>query len=198
MAAQSNGLSKNGAPPPESEKQILVVDDDPQISRYLERLLSTHGYKSTACSDGALVINALNLAPYSCVLLDIQLKDLEGTELLPIIKHRFSNLPVILVSAYLDSSNTGYYSSLGAFDFISKPFSKDRLLDSVDRAVGSRTTIPMTLNTLSLNTARDQIYRKLIVTSLRQTGWNQVKASRLLGISRYSLRRWLERLHIAY
>lgn len=198
MAAQSNGSSKMEAPSPESEKQVLVVDDDPQIARYLERLLNSHGYQSTVCSDGALVINALNLAPYSCVLLDIQLKNLEGTELLPIIKHRFSNLPVILVSAFLDSSNTGYYSSLGAFDFISKPFSKDRLLDSVDRAVGSRTTIPITLNTLSLNTARDQIYRKLIVTALSQTDWNQVKASKLLGISRYSLRRWLHRLSIIY
>lgn len=56
--------------------------------------------------------------------------------------------------------------------------------------------IPITLTNVSLAQARDRVYRKLIVTALRRANWNQTKAAELLGISRYSLIRWLRKLQI--
>ena len=51
---------------------------------------------------------------------------------------------------------------------------------------------------LSLAEAKDQVYRKLIITALRKANWNQIKAAQLLGVSRYCLIRWLRKLQISY
>jgi len=178
--------------------RVLVVDDDLNMCRLTEMALTRSGYKVTICTDSTKAMDLLKDGPYGCVLLDIRMKGLEGTELLPLIKHHFPQLPVILVSAYCDRSNAGYYASLGAFDIVTKPYTDDLLLDVVSRAVGGKETIPVTLTSLSLNEARDQVFRKLIIAALQRSNWNQVKAAKLLGISRYSLRRWLQRFQITY
>ncbi len=140
----------------------------------------------------------LKKGPYACVLLDLRMSGLQGTELLPIIKHNFPTLPVIVVSAYSNRSDASYYNSLGAFDFLTKPVSRDLLVDTINRAVGAVEEIPLVLTSLSLTEVRDQVYCKLIVTALRKTNWNQVKAAQLLGVSRHFLIRWMHRLEITY
>src|SRR3989338_1428169 len=141
--------------------RIFVIDDDPKMCHVIERLLTDRGYGVTVCTDSNDAIRLLKEAEYHCVLLDIRMKGLEGTELLPIIKRNFPDLPVVIVSAYVDRSDAGYYSSLGAFDLVAKPFNNDLLADVVNRAVGATETIPFILTSLSLREAHDQVYRKL-------------------------------------
>lgn len=178
--------------------QVLIVDDDVHLCDLTAMALSRRGYKATTCTDSAQAMELLKDGPYGCVILDIRMKGLEGTELLPIIKRTHPALPVILVSAYCDRANASYYVSLGAFEVLTKPYTDDLLLDVVSRAVGTRETIPVLLTSLCMEEARDQMFRKLIVTALRRTEWNQVKAAKLLGISRQSLIRWLRKLEIPY
>jgi len=178
--------------------QVLVIDDDPSAGRMTELTLTQGGYQATVCTDSTKAMELLKDGSYGCVLLDIRMKGLEGTELLPIIKRNSPSLPVVLVSAYCDGKDASYYNSLGAFDFVSKPFSSDRLLDVVGRAVGVQETIPLVLTSLALSEARDQVFRKVIVTALRKSNWNQTKAAQLLRVSRHSLIRWLQKLKITY
>jgi DNA-binding NtrC family response regulator len=132
------------------------------------------------------------------VLLDIRMPGFEGTDLLPLIKKIYPDLPVVLVSAYCDESNASYYRRLGAFAMVSKPFSTELLQDTVARALEQQEEIPVVFTTLSLREGRDQLYRKLIIAALRKTEWNQVKAAELLGVSRYCLIRWMKKLGVAY
>jgi len=178
--------------------KVLAVDDDPSVCRLLEMALTKEGYQVTGCTESTRALELLKGDAYGCVLLDIRMKGVDGTELLPIIKHHFPTLPVIVVSAYCNGTEVPYYSSLGAFEVLTKPLSHDLLLDVVNRAIGRAETIPVVLTNLSLDEARDQVTRKVIVTALRRSNWNQVKASQLLGISRYSLIRWLRKLQITY
>lgn len=178
--------------------RVLIVDDDPNMCQLTDMALSNHGYQAAICTDSAQAMDLLKESPYSCVILDIRMKGMEGTELLPIIKRNYPTLPVILVSAYCDRTNASYYISLGAFEVLAKPYTDDLLLDVVSRAVGARDTIPVVLTSLRLEEARAQMFRKLIITALRRTDWNQVKAAKLLGISRQSLIRWLHKLEITY
>ena len=186
-----------GHPTPEAAR-VLAIDDDSSTCRMLELALTKRGYQVTTCSDSHRAIGLLKESPYACVLLDIRMSGLQGTELLPIIKHNFPALPVIIVSAYGNRSDASYYNSLGAFDFLTKPVSRDLLIDTINRAVGAVEEIPMVLTSLSLTEVRDQVYRKLIVTALRKANWNQVKAAQLLGVSRHFLIRWMHRLQITY
>lgn len=178
--------------------RVLIIDDDVSMCRLTDMALSRHGYKATICTDSAQAMDLLKDGPYGCVILDIRMKGLEGTELLPIIKRNYPVLPVILVSAYCDRTDASYYVSLGAFEVLAKPYTDDLLLDIISRAVGASDTIPVVLTSLCLEEAREQMFRKLIITALRRTNWNQVKAAKLLRISRQSLIRWLRKLQITY
>lgn len=181
-----------------SGHRILVIDDDEKILRICEELLSQRGFLVTTCPDSTQVLPLLKAGSYEVVLLDIRMPGFEGTDLLPLIKKVYPDLPVILVSAYCDETNRNYYHSLGAFDIVEKPFSHEILLDAVARALEWQEHIPMVLTSFSLREGRDQLYRKLILAALRKTDWNQVKAADLLGVSRYCLIRWLKKLGIVY
>ncbi len=179
-------------------KKVLAVDDDAVECELIGNLLEHKGYDVTACTDSHQAIDMIAAGEFDCILLDLHMNGLDGTELLPIIKHKFPELPVIIVSGFVDASNQRYYNSLGAFEVLGKPFSREHLLDALKRAVGVTETIPLVLDNLSLLDARDRVYRKLIVTALRRANWNQIKAAKLLGISRHCLMRWLKKLQITY
>jgi len=179
--------------------KVLVVDDDPSMGLLATRVLGPHGYHVSPCTDSLQALPMLQQGRYGCVLLDLSMPGLQGTHLLPIIKHNFASLPVIIVSGHYTPADAGYYCSLGADELLAKPFDPELLVRVVKRATGVTDAIaPLVLTSLMLSEARDQAYRTVIVTALRQAGWNQVKASSLLGISRYSLIRWMRKLDITY
>lgn len=180
-------------------ERVLVIDDNLTICDLIRRTLEEAGYQVSVCSDSTQAMDVLNQGgPYCCVLLDVRMEGLEGTELLPLIKHKYPALPVIIVSSYASPPDGSYYSFLGASDVVPKPFSDERLLKALERALGTSTSVQLVLPDLSLTKARDQIYSKLIVLALRRANWNQVRAAGLLGISRHSLIRWMQKLRISY
>lgn len=191
--AQPTGLTNS-----EAHRHVLVVDDDQTLLQVYEELLRRHGFVVTTCSESNRVLPLLKEGPYDVALLDIRMPGLEGTDLLPLMKRSCADLPVILVSAYCDESQTSYYLGLGAFAILRKPVSHEALVDTISRAVNEQEAIPLVLTNFSLREGRDQVYRKLILAALRKTHWNQVKAAELLGVSRYCLMRWVKRLGISY
>ncbi len=178
--------------------RVLVIDDDEKLLGVYENLLTRRGFLVTTCPDSTQVLQLLKASAYEVVLLDIRMPGFEGTDLLPLIKKIQPDLPVILVSAYCEKNSAGYYHSLGAYDVIAKPFSHEEILDVLSRALNHQQHIPLVLTTLSLREGRDQLYRKLILSALRKSDWNQIRAAELLGVSRYCLIRWLKKLGISY
>ena len=179
-------------------QRVLVVDDDEKLLSLCRDLLAGNGYDVTTCPDSTQVLPLLKTSVFEVVLMDIRMPGFEGTDLLPLIKKAYPDLPVILVSAYCGESSAGYYHALGAFDVIGKPFSHEVMRDTVARALKQQTQIPFVLTSFSLRDGRDQLYRRLIVGALQKTEWNQVKASALLGVSRYCLIRWMKKLGVSY
>ena len=177
--------------------RVFVIDDEENILQYSRELLEQHGYEVEVCADSAAVLARIKAQPFDAVLLDIRMPGLEGTDLLPLIKRIKPDLPLILVSAFYDESNLGYYHALGAADMIPKPFSHERLLGALARVIDHQERIPITLTGLSLKDGRDVVYRKLMLIALQKTDWNQMKAAELLGVSRYWLIRWMKRLKIS-
>ena len=176
--------------------RALVIDDDRKLLQIYEELLTGREFAITTCAESSQALSHLKTQAYDVVLLDIRMPGLEGTDLLPLIKRLRPELPVIIVSAYCDEPNRGYYHALGAFEIVGKPFSHELLLDTIDRAIARQERIPLTLTSLSLREGREQVSRKLILSALQRTNWNQVKAAELLGVSRYCLIRWMKKLGI--
>ncbi|MBI2884836.1 MAG: response regulator [Candidatus Omnitrophica bacterium] len=183
--------------PAELPRLLIVDDDEPTLNAY-RALFAPKGFAVTTCSESAEVLPLLAAGTsYRAVLLDIRMPGWDGTDLLPQIKRLHPDLPVMLVSAYCDPEHADYYRQLGADAALPKPFSAEVLLETLERVTGRQEQIPLVLRSLSLKDAREQVTQKLMLAALARTGWNQVQAAKLLGVSRYCLMRWMKKLKIA-
>ena len=114
---------------------ILTVDDDPHLLAIIEHHVAEWGYTHQAVKSSAEMWNQLERAVPSVVLLDIALGDADGTTLLPQIRQRFPNVPVIMITAHATVETAVKSLKNGAYDFICKPLDFDRLHIEIDKAV---------------------------------------------------------------
>ena len=114
---------------------VLVVDDEVNIRKTLQGVLSDEGYRVTLAEDGERALEALSRSLPDAVLLDVWLPGMDGLEALRRIREMFPLLPVIMISGHgtIDMAVTAVKS--GAFDFIEKPISLDKLLITLTRAI---------------------------------------------------------------
>ena len=100
---------------------ILVVDDDPNISRLEQLYLEKEGYEVRVAADGNDAIEAFRKLPPDLVLLDVMLPGADGYEVLKTIR-KSSEIPVIMVTARGETFDKVLCLELGADDYIVKPF----------------------------------------------------------------------------
>ncbi len=118
-------------------KKILVVDDDRDIVSLLRYQLQARGYQVIVAATGDQAIRRAIEEQPSLITLDILLPDRNGFEVLRELKERqeTAHIPVIVLSVVQDETS-GY--RLGAADYITKPVTEDRLLDSISRVLGAK------------------------------------------------------------
>lgn len=107
--------------------KILVVDDEPPIRKLLRMGLSTQGYEILDASNGKTALELLAEKP-DLVILDLGLPDIQGHELLRMIRGRNDAVPIIVLSSRGDEAGKVQALDLGADDYITKPFGMDELL----------------------------------------------------------------------
>jgi DNA-binding NtrC family response regulator len=115
--------------------RILVIDDEAGIRESLEVLLSLEGYAVRVAADGEEGLRTLDLESLDLVLLDLALPGQSGLELLPQIKERQPDLPVIMITAYGTVDNIVESVRAGAENFIQKPWDNEKLLADIRSAV---------------------------------------------------------------
>ncbi len=117
--------------------KILVVDDEPAIRRLLRTGLGTQGYAILEAATGQGALEALGEAP-DLMILDLGLPDMQGHEVLRILRERDSALPVVILSSRDDESGKVKAFDLGADDYVTKPFGMNELLARVRAALRHR------------------------------------------------------------
>jgi DNA-binding NtrC family response regulator len=117
--------------------RILVVDDDDTIRDTLYDLLS-EDYICQTAETAEKAFARLESDVYDVVLTDISMPGLSGVELLGHIRQRFPDIPVIIISGIDDREHAKGLIKLGAFDFLMKPFTLEKVETSVKRAVEYR------------------------------------------------------------
>ncbi|SRR6266498_3918420 len=117
--------------------RILVVDDDDAIRDTLYELLSEEYICQTA-ETAEKAFARLEADVYDVVLTDISMPGLSGVELLGHIRQKFSETPVIIISGIDDREHAQGLIKLGAFDFVMKPFTLEKVEMSVKRAIEYR------------------------------------------------------------
>ena len=120
---------------PAGRGRILVVDDEPEICRLLERLLAPKGYQTRSVGDGAEAVRAVTDQPPDLVLLDINMPRLGGIEALTAIRAIAPAVKVIMVSGQADLEVARRALAYGAFDYVAKPIDLGYLSLSVEAAL---------------------------------------------------------------
>jgi DNA-binding NtrC family response regulator len=104
---------------------ILVIDDEAAIRESLEVLLTLEGYTVRMAADGVEGLRTLDLETFDLLLLDLNLPGQSGLELLPQIKERQPELPVIMITAYGTVDNVVEAVRAGAENFVQKPWDNE-------------------------------------------------------------------------
>ncbi len=122
--------------------KILVIDDDRDMRWAMRQMLTHTGFEVVEASGGGPGIELATSAPPDAVLLDMNMPGVGGDEVLLRIKHLDKSLPIIVVTAFGTIPGAIEAIRTGAFEYITKPFRNEQLLDAVRRAVARRRSTP--------------------------------------------------------
>jgi len=117
------------------EDRILVVDDEEVICSILARRLSREGYVCVTANNGREALRYFYKDPFSLIISDIKMPEMDGLELLKRVKAMNPKMMVIVVTAYPDIDLAVEAMRLGAYDFIIKPADLDLVILSVNKAL---------------------------------------------------------------
>jgi two-component system KDP operon response regulator KdpE len=110
-----------------SPLKILIVDDEPPIRKLLRMGLGTQGYDVLEASNGKIALELLSEDP-ALIILDLGLPDIQGHDLLRMIRGRNDSVPIVVLSSRGDEAGKVQALDLGADDYLTKPFGMDELL----------------------------------------------------------------------
>ena len=118
-------------------QDIIVVDDEADIRTLMCGILADEGYETRQAGNSAEALAAIRSRQPALVVLDIWLQgsELDGLEILKIVKRELPQLPVVMISGHGNIETAVAAIKIGAYDFIEKPFKSDRLLLVVERAI---------------------------------------------------------------
>jgi CheY-like chemotaxis protein len=117
---------------------VLIVDDDEVIRSLLRMTLPEEGFDLVEAEDGETALQLTNGPAPALVLLDWKMPGRSGAEVLPELKRRHPDTPVIVLTAEPESAHRKLAESLGADVFMTKPFSPLQLLSTVERLLPER------------------------------------------------------------
>jgi two-component system response regulator FlrC len=118
-----------------SQATVLVVEDDPELREALCETLELAGYRVEASGEGEGALEILKHTPVGMVISDVQMRPMDGNELLARIKNRYPAVPVLLMTAYGDIEKAVTAMRHGAVDYLAKPFEAELLLTKVEESV---------------------------------------------------------------
>jgi len=108
--------------------RVLVIDDEPPIRKLLRVGLSAQGYQTVEASSGKMALELLGEQPPDLIILDLGLPDMQGHELLRMMRARNDSVPIVVLSSRDDEAGKVQALDCGADDYVTKPFGMDELL----------------------------------------------------------------------
>lgn len=121
------------------KKMILLIEDDPNITDFMEVVFEREQYRLTVAANGMEALTALQAETFDVILLDLGLPDIDGIDLLKILRKRM-DLPIVVISARKDENEKVAALDLGADDYVTKPFGTNELLARIRTALRHKKT----------------------------------------------------------
>ena len=122
---------------PQSNLIVATVDDDRRVRESVQSVLESAGYEAVTFESAETFLLSGALSRVACVIADVRLPGMDGTELQRRIRQKRHALPVIIITAHDDHDVRRQALRDGAFAFLVKPFDGGELLEQVARAANS-------------------------------------------------------------
>jgi DNA-binding NtrC family response regulator len=116
----------------------LIVDDDPAVRSMLSSILEDEGYSVEAVDNGKEAIRTCEKLPFDVALVDINLPDVKGTELLHKLKQLQPKMVKIIITGYPSIENAVTALNEKSDGFISKPFDPQELLEMIKKLIAEK------------------------------------------------------------
>lgn len=141
--------------------RVLVIDDEPQIRKFLDISLRAQGYQVSLAADGREGLARLAAQGAELVILDLGLPDMDGSEVLAELRH-WSAVPVLVLSVRASEAQKVALLDAGANDYVTKPFGMDELMARVrsllrGRASAAAAAVPFDDGRLQIDLSRREV-----------------------------------------
>ena len=155
--------------------RLLIVDDDPRLTRALGIGLKARGYVVEVAGDGRTAAQMAAEQPPDLAIVDLGLPDMEGIDVVRDLR-RWSNLPILVLSAREESTDKVAALDAGADDYVTKPFGMDELLARLRAALRRNSQAPdepiVRAGNLVINLAAKRVTDETGDIRLTPTEWN--------------------------
>ncbi|RJQ38338.1 MAG: sigma-54-dependent Fis family transcriptional regulator [Nitrospiraceae bacterium] len=121
-----------------SKGNILIIDDEDIVRISCKRALMPEGFEVKTAQNGIEGLKMIEEERFDIVLTDLKMPDIDGIEVLRLIKQRWADTVVIIITGYQTVDSAVKAIKLGAYDYIEKPFTPDGIVNVVHRALEDR------------------------------------------------------------
>lgn len=118
-------------------KRIMIVDDEAAVRDSLSSVLSTYGYETLACSSARQALREIGMAQIDCIVLDVRMPEIDGLQMLQMLKKMEGAPPVIIITGHADVPMAVQAMKNGAADFLEKPVVDEDLAASIGTAISA-------------------------------------------------------------
>ncbi len=117
--------------------RVLIVDDETNIRKVLKALVEQQGYLASEARDGMEAISCLKKEEIHTIITDLRMPHLDGMGFLKRVSDQYPDIPVIIITAHETVDSAVSALKLGAFDYISKPFEKQEMVQVIEKAINT-------------------------------------------------------------
>lgn len=127
-------------------RSVLVIDDDPMIRQFVELVLHQADYRVSSAATGAMGVEVVQASRWDLILLDIEMPDMSGLNVLSVLRRQRVRPPVMMMTAKGDVTTVRVALEAGAAGYIVKPFTPQNLLRRVEALLRGPTAAPIPLS----------------------------------------------------
>jgi DNA-binding NtrC family response regulator len=133
-----NSLRKGEAKSENRKIKLLIVDDDEKFLKTISERLGLKDFEVTSTTKGETAIKSAKKEKFDVAILDLKMPGMDGTELLKILKKKHKFLEVIMLTGFASIDSAVECTKLGAFGYLEKPYSFEKLLETLKAAYETR------------------------------------------------------------
>ena len=187
-------LQKSRTTQEKTPPHILVMEDDVNVAKGLEMVLTEEGYAVNLAGTGALALEAFKQKRYDLLVADLRLPDMDGMEVIKKVKTEKPETEIIVITGHGTTATAVKAMKLGARDFLPKPFTEEQIKASIDDALKEQLVAEAdeTPNRETGESDRKLIQKREVIQALNRTAedgdfWRDLMENGTMALESYNL-----------